>query len=134
MKWMYALGLSLIATSVFADTDKWKKIDTEQEYHVYLDTDRIKKDYPTKGNVQAWLKFVVHTDLTPDQLSLDDYKIVRYEFNCKDTTRAISALYLYQSKQLIHSDEIKELAYKPVVPDSTGEYNLNQVCQHVYKK
>lgn len=123
--------LGCLTTTTFAE---WKQIDAEQEYYVYLDTDRIKKDYPKKGNVQAWLKFVVHTDLTPDELSVNDYKIVRYEFNCNEKTRAISAFSAYKNKNLISSDEIKKPVYKTVFPDSTGEYNLNQVCNYVYAK
>lgn len=123
------LCLGLLSSATFG---AWEKIDTEQEYHVFLDRDRIKKDYPQKNNVQAWLKFIVHTDLTPDELSVNDYKIVQYEFNCDEKTRAISAIFAYKNKQLIFSDDIKTPTYKSVAPDSTGEYNLNQVCKSAY--
>ena len=123
--------LGCLTTTTFA---QWKQKDAEQEFNVYLDTDRIKKDYPKKHNVQAWLKFVVHTDLTPDELLVGDYRIVRYEFNCSEKTRAISAFSAYKNKKLIASEEIKEPVYKTVFPKSTGEYNLNQVCDYVYAK
>ena len=40
----------------------------------------------------------------------------------------------YKEGKIISSEEFTKLSYKPVVPDSTGEYNLNQVCDYVYPK
>lgn len=125
------LCLSILSTASLAS---WVKIDTKQESQVFLNRDQIKRDYPHKHGVQVWLKFVTGLDLTSDNKLTQDYKLIRYEADCNKKTRGISAIYIYKEGKIVSSEEFTKLSYKPVVPDSTGEYNLNQVCDYVYPK
>lgn len=125
--------LSLIfAVPIVAQAD-WIKLSDGSEYTYLMDPDRIVSTSQSLKYAEAWLKLVIHTDLTKDGLSIGDYKLAKYKFKCNSSELGLVAHYSYKkSGQLVDSYKPSYAPYEPAIPDTHGEYLLEVVCSYLY--
>lgn len=124
----------LVALPVAAQADWFKYLSTN-EYDLLIDPARVTVSNENLKHAEAWVKQVVHTDLTKDTLAVGDYRLVKYHFKCQSNEMAVSAYYVYKSNgSLLVSDVIHYLTYSPAVPDSNGEFLKDLVCTKTFKE
>lgn len=107
----------------------WIKEFTGQEFDYYVHYDYVKTQ--SYGLIEAWIKQVVVNDLTKDGLSLGDYSMLQYRFNCNDGTYKLASYTQYNNKtgKVINSYTYPSYdTFKSVVPETVGEALLKSTC------
>lgn len=109
--------------------DGWIGVSSGGDFQSNMSYDYVKT--LSSGRIEAWIKSVVVNDLTKDGLSLGDYSMELFQFDCNDRT----------SKQISYTDYNKKSGtvirsytyptygqFKAVIPGSVGEARLENAC------
>ena len=127
-----ALGVSAKARSIFlllaiipttASAADWKKVASSDTGTVnYVDAGSIRRDGIF---VTAWLL----EDLAHDRTSSARQKKFMMIFNCRDRQMASKSWVEYApSGEVVSNGTNSRLTWKPAVPDTVGEAEINFVC------
>ncbi len=128
------LLLSLLVTVPVVAQAEWLEFNKSEEFITYIDPDRIVATVESLQYGEAWLKMVIHTDLTKDGLGIGDYKLVKYKFKCSSNETSLAAVYAYKKGKVIDSYIASYDKYEPVIPESNGESMAFVVCRVLYGK
>lgn len=116
-----------VAVPVIAQAE-WVEIDKDDEYAYFIDPTRSRVTNSSLQYAETWIKQVIHTDLSKDGLSVGDHRLVKYEFRCRTREYTNPAVYSYKKSSVVDSYTPSYTTFKSVIPDSRGEFFLDQVC------
>lgn len=112
---------------------EWTQLSSSDEYVTYIDPVRTKATQQSLKYAETWVKMVIHTDLTKDGLSVEDYKLAKYKIKCESNEIGLAAYYEYKkSGKLNYSEVPSYITYEPAIPESRGENMAVVVCQYLY--
>lgn len=127
------LLISLLFIVPIGAKAEWVQVMEDSEFLTYLDGERMKATNESLGYAEAWVKQVVHTDLSKDGLGVDDYRLFKYSFKCNSNQFALVEVHAYKGSKNIDSHRNSSLDYESLIPDTNGEDLFNIVCHIVYK-
>lgn len=139
MKYLKLLFSAIIVSMLIVNTtwaNEWIFIAKNAEYELYIAPSTIKTVQRNKIRPkyqQAWFKFYIHNDLTKDGLSVGDYKLRYFQFDCaQQTLGLVSGIDYFQDGTIAKNEKPQSIDMKPVVPDSVGQGLSDAICLELY--
>lgn len=118
-------------SSMLTHADNWIDLTQSNEENFYFNLPSVHevKEY-NNTYVEAWIKAVIYNDLTKDGLSIGDYTMIRFRFDCNKQMMGLISRTKYKK-----SGDVFEPSYTPtyikldhVIPDSIGSTLIFAAC------
>lgn len=84
------------------------------------------------GIIETWIRATVINDIVEDGLSVGDYTMFLYNFNCSESSTKVLSYTNYKKSGKNFESGTKPIytGFRPVIPGSIGESLLSSACDY----
>ena len=112
------------------EDDGWLELSKSNDSISYYNYHYVKVNNPNVAT--AWIKSVITDDIEKDGMTVGDYTMNSFQFDCRNETISLLATHSYnvKTRKLINSNTISvsNRSADTVIPESVGAIQLKRIC------